>query len=192
MDASIDSNTVVRINPGCFSRAGVENEAGEIEVRLSRYGNWMVHIRRAGEVQWRIACSGDMETGVLRSAPSGEEVRFGKLRVLRGPRRVFVEKDEVDVSTKEFELLLFLLADPYRVFTKEVLMKAIWGYYGGHRTRSLDSHASRLRRKLTLAGAPGLIVNQWGIGYRLADGIPTDPSDAPSGDRAEADLAAAA
>jgi DNA-binding response OmpR family regulator len=159
---------------------------------LSRYGNWMVQIRRAGEVEWRIACGGDMETGVLRSAPSGEEVCFGKLRVLRGPRSVFVDKGEVDVSTKEFELLLFLLADPYRVFTKEVLMKAIWGYYGGHRTRSLDSHASRLRRKLTVAGAPGLIVNQWGIGYRLADGIPADPSDPPSGDRAEVDLAAAA
>lgn len=192
MDASIDTNPVIRINPGCFSRAGVENEAGEIEVRLSRYGNWIVHIRRAGEVQWRIACNGDMETGVLVSTPGGEEICFGKLRVLRGPRRVFVEEVEVDVSTKEFELLVFLLADPYRVFTKEVLMKAIWGYYGGRRTRSLDHHASRLRRKLTLAGAGGLIVNQWGIGYRLADGIPTDPSDAPSDDPAEADLAAAA
>lgn len=192
MDASIDTNPMVRINPGCFSRAGVENEAGEIEVRLSRYGNWIVHVRRAGETQWRIACNGDMETGVLASAPAGEEVRFGKLRVLRGPRRVFVEEVEVDVSAKEFELLVFLLADPYRVFTKEVLMKAVWGYYGGRRTRSLDHHASRLRRKLIRAGAPGLIVNQWGIGYRLADGIPTDPTDAPSADTAEADLAAAA
>lgn len=192
MDASIDTNPVVRINPGCFSRAGVENEAGEIEVRLSRYGNWMVHIRRAGESRWRIACNGDMETGVLTTAPGGEEIRFGKLRVLRGPRRVLVEEADVDVSTKEFELLVFLLADPYRVFTKEVLMRAVWGYYGGRRTRSLDHHASRLRRKLNRAGAPGLIVNQWGIGYRLADGLPTDPGDASSGDRTGTDLAAAA
>lgn len=58
MDASIDTSPVMRINPGCFSRAVVENEAGEIEVRLSRYGNWIVHVRRAGETQWRIACNG--------------------------------------------------------------------------------------------------------------------------------------
>jgi DNA-binding winged helix-turn-helix (wHTH) protein len=191
MDASIDTSPVVRINPGCFSRAGVENEAGEIEVRLSRYGNWMVHVRRAGETQWRIACNGDMETGVLATAPEGEEICFGMLRVLRGPRRVLVEGVEVDLSTKEFELLVFLLADPYRVFTKEVLMKAVWGYYVGRGTKTLDHHARRLRRKLDCAGAPGLIVNQWGIGYRLADGIPVDPGDAPSGDRTGADLAAA-
>ena len=191
MDASIDKDDVVRINPGCFSRARVENEVGEVEVRLSRYGNWMVHIRRPGETEWRIACNGDMEGGVLASdLAGGEETHFGPLRILRGPRRVFVGDREAEVSGKEFELLVFLLADPYRVFTKEQLMKTIWGFYPAGRTRSLDVRASRLRRKLTEAGAPGLIVNQWGVGYRLCDGVPATPdksfSPAEVDDRAPA------
>jgi DNA-binding response OmpR family regulator len=180
MDPSIDNEPVVRLSPGCFSRASVATEAGEVEVRLSRYGNWIVHIRRDGEKDWRIACNGDIEVGVRASARPGDEVVFGPLRVLRGARRVLVGRNEPELSGKEFELLVFLLADPFRVFRKEELMKSVWGHYPGPRTRSLDTHASRLRRKLADAGAPGLVVNQWGIGYRLAAGLPGDPSDTPA------------
>jgi len=92
MDASTDNSPVVRINPGCFSRARVENDAGEVEVRLSRYGNWMVHIRGAGESDWRIACSGDLEGGVLASEPVGRDLDtfvFGPLAIHRSAHRGF-------------------------------------------------------------------------------------------------------
>jgi DNA-binding response OmpR family regulator len=54
------------------------------------------------------------------------------------------------------------------VFTKEELLRDVWGYRTRSRTRTLDAHASRLRRKLR-AAAPqaSLIENQWGVGYRL-------------------------
>lgn len=178
MDASIDSSPVTRINPGCFSRARVENDAGEVEVRLSRYGNWMVHIRKAGESDWKIACSGDLETGVLASESVRRDLdRFvlGPLVVHRSGRRVFVGDQEVVLSVKEFQLLLVLTTDPYRVFTKAELLKAVWGF-NPERSRTLDSHASRLRRKLTAAGAEGLVVNLWSTGYRLCDRLPVDPT----------------
>src|ERR671928_8218 len=55
-----------------------------------------------------------------------------------------------------------LRAEPQRVFTKEQLLRDVWGYRAMGRTRTLDSHASRLRRKLRHAGAgPSVVVNVW-------------------------------
>ena len=68
----------------------------------------------------------------------------------------------------EYELLLRLARDPERVFTKAELLQEVWGYRAGARTRTLDSHASRLRRKLRAAGGgEELVENVWGVGYRL-------------------------
>jgi two-component system response regulator ResD len=76
----------------------------------------------------------------------------------------------VPLATKEFELLLALARDPSRVYTKEQLLREVWDYVALGRTRTLDSHASRLRRKLAEAGAPGFVVNVWAVGYKLVDG----------------------
>ena len=59
-----------------------------------------------------------------------------------------------------------LASDPRRVFTKSELLRDIWGFRTSARTRTLDSHASRLRRKLDPDGAR-YITNCWGVGYRL-------------------------
>jgi len=59
------------------------------------------------------------------------------------------------------------MTDPTRVFTKEQLLRDVWGFRSLGRTRTLDSHASRLRRKLNAAGAAAVVVNVWGVGYRL-------------------------
>ena len=51
--------------------------------------------------------------------------------------------------------------------TKHDLLRDVWGYRSPARTRTLDSHASRLRRKLGDAGGGPYVVNVWGVGYRL-------------------------
>ena len=71
------------------------------------------------------------------------------------------------LAQKEYELLLALAREPDRVFTKAELLRDVWGYRVPGRTRTLDSHASRLRRKLRQAGAGELVDNVWGVGYRL-------------------------
>ncbi len=107
---------------------------------------------------------------------TGERVTTGILRVgelVIDPvsRDVRVAGERAVLSQKEFALLLALATQPTRVFTKEELLREVWGYRSMGRTRTLDSHACRLRTKLGAAGGQ-YVVNVWGVGYRLVDGRP--------------------
>jgi DNA-binding response OmpR family regulator len=104
-----------------------------------------------------------------RQARHDGPCRVGDLVLDPLRRRVTVGEREVPLSKKEFALLRALAADPTRVFTKSELLMAVWGYKGNSKTRTLDSHASRLRRKLDPEHCR-FVVNCWGIGYRLIDG----------------------
>jgi len=106
---------------------------------------------------------------VLRrvSPPAGERFEAGPIRVDCATRRVTVDGVPVALSGKEYELLVKLASDPQRVFTKEELLRQVWGFRSLGRTRTLDSHASRVRRKLQAAGEDPFVINVWGVGYRL-------------------------
>lgn len=95
--------------------------------------------------------------------------RIGDLVIDPATREVRVAGHPVALANKEFVLLRTLATEPTRVFTKEELLRDVWGYRSLGRTRTLDSHASRLRRKLD-GGARRYVVNCWGVGYRLIDG----------------------
>jgi DNA-binding response OmpR family regulator len=114
---------------------------------------------------------------VLRRArpvqAEGGVVEAGSLRIDTRTRGVTVRGTRVHVAQKEYELLLKLAGEPDRVFTKKELLRDIWGYTVDARTRTLDSHASRLRRKLREADpATAFIENTWGVGYRLLGDLP--------------------
>lgn len=104
-----------------------------------------------------------------RSGLHDGPVRVGDLIVDPARRKVLVGDREVPLAKKEFSLLRMLASDPTRVFSKEELLTTIWAYRGPHKTRTLDSHASRLRRKLDPEHGR-FVINSWGIGYRLIDG----------------------
>jgi DNA-binding response OmpR family regulator len=104
-----------------------------------------------------------------RIHPQDGPSRVGDLVIDPLRRRVMVGDREVILAKKEFALLRVLASDPTRVFTKEQLLDSVWAYRGPSKTRTLDSHASRLRRKLDPAHGR-FVVNCWGIGYRLVDG----------------------
>jgi len=90
-------------------------------------------------------------------------------------RVVRVEGRRVQLAQKEYELLLCLAREPERVFTKAELLHDVWGYMTIGRTRTLDSHASRLRGKLRDAGSTAALVeNVWGVGYRLLPSLPEE------------------
>jgi DNA-binding response OmpR family regulator len=82
---------------------------------------------------------------------------------------VWLRDELLSLSKKEFALLRALAGEPTRVFTREELLRGVWGYRTLGATRTLDSHASRLRRKLTTHG-DRFVINVWGVGYRLVDG----------------------
>lgn len=102
-----------------------------------------------------------------------EVVVAGPVRIDTRTRDVRVDGNRVVLSQKEYELLLRLAREPERVFTKAELLHEVWQYRATARTRTLDSHASRLRRKLRDAGSSELLVeNVWGVGYRLLSDWP--------------------
>lgn len=109
--------------------------------------------------------------GAVLRRGSGQEgpSRVGEIVVDSARRKAWVGEREVALSNKEFGLLRVLASDPARVFAKRELLEAVWGYRTPARTRTLDSHASRLRRKLDPEHAR-YVVNCWGYGYRLLDG----------------------
>jgi DNA-binding response OmpR family regulator len=102
---------------------------------------------------------------VLRrvAPPESERMSAGEIEIDRPTRRVTVAGQRVLLPTKEYELLLKLASDPRRVFTKDELLRDVWGFRSTGRTRTLDSHASRLRRRL----GGDYVRNVWGVGYCL-------------------------
>ena len=108
---------------------------------------------------------------VLRRRESRHEgpLRVGELVIDPATRSVRVGDRSVELANKEFALLRALASEPTRVFTKQELLRDVWGFRSLGRTRTLDSHASRLRRKLDPEHAR-FVVNCWGVGYRLIDG----------------------
>lgn len=100
--------------------------------------------------------------------PAPAVVDAPPVRIDTRTRDARVSGRRVTLSQKEYDLLLQLAREPDRVFTKAELLRDVWGYRVIGRTRTLDSHASRLRRKLRDAdGEGGLVDNVWGVGYRL-------------------------
>ncbi len=96
-----------------------------------------------------------------------EQIRVGEIELDRLSRTVRVSGHSVFLSAKEYDLLVALAEEPERVFKKEELLRDVWGFRSLGRTRTLDSHASRLRRKLNGHGDSRYVVNVWGVGYRL-------------------------
>ncbi|MGH2907370.1 MAG: response regulator transcription factor [Solirubrobacterales bacterium] len=103
-----------------------------------------------------------------RGAAAGDVIEVGTLRIDRRARAVFVEDRLVSLTVKEFSLLMALAQDPGRVFTREELLKTVWGYRTAGSTRTLDAHACRLRAKLC-SGREHFVINLWGVGYRLTE-----------------------
>jgi DNA-binding response OmpR family regulator len=107
----------------------------------------------------------------LLRRPSGETppvIRYKELTIHTATRAVLYGSTPIELRRLEYALLVYLARDPTRVFTKGELLRRIWGYPSQDRTRTVDSHASRLRRKLTEAGASAWVPSTWGVGYCLA------------------------
>ncbi len=100
--------------------------------------------------------------------PSADLVDAGPVQIDLRTRRVTLLGQRVLLAQKEYSLLLELAREPERVFTKEELLRSVWGFRSSARTRTLDSHASRLRRKFRLVDPDTTLVgNVWGVGYVL-------------------------
>jgi DNA-binding response OmpR family regulator len=98
--------------------------------------------------------------------PEDRPLQIGPLTIDRASHAASLHGKPLDLRRKEYELLLHLAANPKRVFHRQELLSGVWGFRSPGSTRTLDSHASRLRRKLGITGEHW-IINVWGVGYRL-------------------------
>ncbi len=95
-------------------------------------------------------------------------LRYGQLTINTRTRTVTYGLMTVELRRREYALLTHLAHDPERVWTRHELLRDVWGYRAEGKTRTVDSHACRLRLALARAGAKGWVSAVWGVGYRLA------------------------
>ena len=100
-----------------------------------------------------------------RSAPSDDILTAGSLSVIPERHEVTAEGAPVTLTLKEFELLLLLLRNRGRVYSREELLRQIWGYDFTGESRTVDVHIRTLRAKLGSCGE--LIQTVRGVGYRI-------------------------
>lgn len=78
----------------------------------------------------------------------------------------------IELTSKEFDLLFFLAAQPGRVFKREQLLDAVWGYQHLGYEHTVNSHINRLRSKLEKKPSqPEYVLTVWGVGYKFNDAI---------------------
>lgn len=96
-------------------------------------------------------------------------LRIGPLSLDPAARRVELDGELIELPAREYELLRVLASDPTRVWRKDELLMQVWGHGDYSRTRTLDSHACRLRKALRRDAGRTFVQNIWGVGYRLTD-----------------------
>ncbi|MCI8851985.1 MAG: response regulator transcription factor [Lachnospiraceae bacterium] len=92
-----------------------------------------------------------------------ERCVFGELTVVEREHSVFRNGETLNLTPKEYELLLFFLKHPRQVFTRGILLDRIWGYDFAGDTRTVDIHVQRIRKK---AGLDETLVTIFGVGYK--------------------------
>ncbi len=97
-------------------------------------------------------------------------LRRGHISVDEERRTAYKDGLPVELTMKEFDLILFLMKNPGRVYSREALLDLVWGYEYQGDTRTVDVHIRRLREKLELDPAhPDYIATKWGVGYYFSE-----------------------
>ena len=95
-----------------------------------------------------------------------KEIVSGDLRLVQDGKRVFVNEKEIKVTGKEYDLLKLLVENVNRVYSREELLKTVWGADYPGDVRTVDVHVRRLREKIEInPGEPLYVQTKWGSGY---------------------------
>ena len=104
------------------------------------------------------------------SAESGGILESGDLKLDRDGRRAYIQRREIGLTAKEFEVLELLMLNPDKVYSRENLLKLVWGTDYPGDVRTVDVHIRRLREKIELSPSePRYVHTKWGVGYYFND-----------------------
>lgn len=117
----------------------------------------------------------NQESGTEDDAP----IEFDGLIIEPTKRKVVVQGDGVDLTSKEYELLLLFAQNPGRAYSRQELLDEVWGYqYSGY-SHTVNTHINRLRNKIEPdPSSPKYVKTVWGVGYRFAEREELTASDA--------------
>jgi DNA-binding response OmpR family regulator len=108
----------------------------------------------------------------IPEAKDGDEIelRFGDLYINVGMRVVEVKGDRIELSPKEFDLLVHLASHPGKTYSRMQLLNQVWGYEFEGFEHTVNSHINRLRSKMEKnMSEPEYILTTWGVGYKFRE-----------------------
>jgi DNA-binding response OmpR family regulator len=110
--------------------------------------------------------------GSAPDADSKGKIQIGEVEIDIEKRRVKRGDDKIELTPKEFDLLVLLAKNPGVSYSRDQLLKTIWGYEFSGYEHTVNSHINRLRSKIEPnLDEPQYILTTWGIGYRFNDEI---------------------
>jgi len=93
-------------------------------------------------------------------------VENGDIRMDRDSRRFYINDQEINLTSKEFDMMLLLVTNPNKVYSREALLTAVWGEDYPGDARTVDVHIRRLREKIEKnPSEPRYVQTKWGVGY---------------------------
>jgi DNA-binding response OmpR family regulator len=110
----------------------------------------------------------ELKNGAQAQSPA--VLRIGDLEIDPAKRSVTLEGRSIDLTAKEFDLLLHFANNPGKVYTRSQLLDRVWGYGHDGYEHTVNSHINRLRAKIEKDPAhPAYILTVWGVGYKFAE-----------------------
>ena len=104
------------------------------------------------------------------SAEKNEQLDINGLKIDSDKRRVCLDGKEINLTSREFDLLLYFARNPGRVYSRSQLLDAVWGFGHEGYEHTVNSHINRLRAKIEDQPAdPHFILTVWGVGYKFAE-----------------------
>jgi DNA-binding response OmpR family regulator len=107
---------------------------------------------------------------VAAADPASQVIEADRLHIDLQRHEVKIDGQSVDLTAKEFELLVYFARSPGRVFTRAQLLDQVWGYSHSGYEHTVNSHINRLRNKIERDPAnPEYVQTVWGVGYRFCE-----------------------
>ncbi len=104
-------------------------------------------------------------------------IRAGEMLIDAERHAVMLGERRVELTAKEFDLLMLLARHPGRVYSREKLLDLVWGYNHSGYQHTVNSHINRLRAKVEVDPAnPAYVLTVWGVGYKFVDNPPVPAS----------------